>query len=133
MADIEREAFIGLLEQLGSESDEEALAAARSIDAQIKETGVSWDMLLVPAPGDDDDDDDDDYADDDDDDDYEGPTPIDPASADEDLALIEQLQAADVSDETREELEDYKVDIEEGDFTDADRRYLRALAKRLGI
>ena len=48
------------------------------------------------------------------------------------FTAIDSLLAAEgLSDDTREELEDYKQDITNGDFTEADSQYLRALAKRL--
>lgn len=50
----------------------------------------------------------------------------------ESLALIGQLLARrDVSQELRDELDGYKADIAAGEFTDADRRYLRAMHRRL--
>ena len=61
----------------------------------------------------------------------ETPVERDRANADS-LALIEKLLAkSDISDDLREELEGYKTDIEEGEFTAGDRRYLRALSQRL--
>ncbi len=48
------------------------------------------------------------------------------------LALIDKLLARpNVTEAFREEMAGYKADIAEGDFTDADYKYLRALAKRL--
>lgn len=50
----------------------------------------------------------------------------------ESLALIEALLAkAGISDDLRQELEDYKSDIAEGEFGPGDRKYLRAVHKRL--
>jgi len=50
----------------------------------------------------------------------------------ESLALIEKLLARPAASEAfRREMEDYKSDIAEGAFTDADRKYLHALHKRL--
>lgn len=50
----------------------------------------------------------------------------------DDLKLIEQLLARkETSSNLREELEGYKEDIKEGDFTTADRNYLQALQQRL--
>ncbi len=50
----------------------------------------------------------------------------------ESLALIDKLLAkSGISEDFREELTDYKTDIAESEFGDADRRYLRALYKRL--
>ena len=50
----------------------------------------------------------------------------------ESLALIGELLArSDISEELRAELEGYKTDIAENEFVEADRRYLRAIRKRL--
>ena len=49
-----------------------------------------------------------------------------------DAELIDNLLArGDLSEDTRDELEGYKQDIAEGEFTEADSQYLQALAKRL--
>ncbi|MGF1623235.1 MAG: hypothetical protein ACFCVH_00010 [Alphaproteobacteria bacterium] len=136
MSEIDRDSFVESLERLLSESDEEVLAAARAIKVQMAEAGVNWDMLLIQAPGDDDDDDDDGYADLADDDEDEtvaaGP-PGGAAKAPGDaLALIEELlNKHEISAETREELTDYKEDIAEGEFSEADHRYLQALYQRV--
>ena len=48
------------------------------------------------------------------------------------MELIEKLLAKPkISDDFREELTGYKTDIVEGEFNDADHRYIRAVAKRL--
>ncbi len=50
----------------------------------------------------------------------------------ESLALIGELLArSDISEELRAELAGYKTDIAENEFVEADRRYLRAVYKRL--
>ncbi len=50
----------------------------------------------------------------------------------ESLALIGELLArSDISEELRAELDGYKTDIAENEFVAADRRYLRAIRKRL--
>ncbi len=50
----------------------------------------------------------------------------------ESLALIGELLArSDISEELRAELDGYKTDIAENEFVEADRRYLRAVYKRL--
>jgi hypothetical protein len=41
------------------------------------------------------------------------------------------LAKAGISEDLREELESYKTDIAEGEFEEADRRYIRAVHKRL--
>ncbi len=48
------------------------------------------------------------------------------------LTLIGKLLAkSGISEDLREELKGYKADIAEGDFREADRRYLRAISERL--
>ncbi len=48
------------------------------------------------------------------------------------LTLIGKLLAkSGISQDLREELEGYKTDIAEGDFREADRRYLQAISERL--
>ncbi len=47
--DLDRDGIIGLLESLGSESDEDVLEAAREIHARVTAAGVTWDALLAPV------------------------------------------------------------------------------------
>jgi hypothetical protein len=129
---LDRDELISLLETLGSDNDEEALAAARVLDTKVAAAGSAWDELLAPAVGADSEDtsgagyDMGDLGNLDE-------LPAEAAAKNsESLALIEKLLAKpDNSDEFRQELEDYKSDIAAGEFTDADHRYLRALCKRL--
>lgn len=122
MAGLNRDELIDLLERLGSPDDAQALEAARLLDRRIREAGTSWAELLAGA-----------------DDDAAAPeaaglgTPPgpgpEPAS---DLALIDHmLSAYDLTPQTRQDLEDMKADIAEGEFTDRDARYLRDLRARL--
>jgi hypothetical protein len=48
---LDRDQFIGLLNQLGADGDADALAAAREIDRRVKASGAGWDALLSPPPG----------------------------------------------------------------------------------
>ena len=59
--------------------------------------------------------------------------PAETAKKDADsLALIDELLAkTGISEDWREELENYKTDIAEGEFEEADRRYVRAVHDRL--
>jgi hypothetical protein len=43
----------------------------------------------------------------------------------------ELLAKSGISEDLREELKSYKTDIAEGEFQEADRRYLRAVHQRL--
>jgi hypothetical protein len=122
---MDRASFIGLLDRLGDPDDAAALAAAREIDRRMREAGVTWDGILVPAA-------------------VEEPEvgdgsllvadePVPVAEGlEEDLTRIERLLTAyQLSAETRAELEDYRAEIQDGTFTDMDRRYLRDLEVRL--
>lgn len=135
---LERETVIELLGRLGDDDDDSVLAAARSLHATIRDANVDWNDLLVPDADMDtedyDDEEEDDYDDDDDDDDDDederAQTPI--ADGDESLALIERLLGGpDVSNSLREELQGYKEDISENEFTASDAAYLKLLAERL--
>ena len=139
----DRDSFIALLDKLGSEDDAEVLATAREIHARMADGGMTWNDLLRPAPG----------AEPEDDfvDDWDGETDLGDDEPDEgiaaltegdiegpasdlkaDAALIKSLlERKTLSQVTREELEGYRRDIKEGEFTAADSRYLRALADRL--
>jgi hypothetical protein len=133
MSEIDRDSFLESLEQLLSEDDQEVLAAARAIKGQMAEAGVNWDMLLVQAPGEEDHDH---YAYDEEDDGEASDDAAPPAGTakapGEALALIEELLAKqEISAETREELTVYKEDIGEGEFTEADHRYLQSLYQRV--
>ena len=126
---LERAKFIELLKRLGSDQDEAVLEAARQAHAQITVAGMTWEDLLVP-----------DVAADAGDDvqyqDAEDETPEPPAETakkDADsLVLIDELLAkTGISEDLREELENYKTNIAEGEFEEADRQYVGALHKRL--
>lgn len=132
---LDRDELISLLETLGSDNDEEALTAARVLDGKVSAAGASWNELLARHIGRPEGDVEE-----------SGAAALDlgdlgdlenlPADASarnaESLKLIEKLLArSEISAELRQELEDYKADIAEGDFTDSDHRYIRALCKRL--
>ncbi len=126
---LERDNVIALLKGLGSEQDEEVLEAARQVHAQITAAGMTWEDLLVPDV----------TADEGDDaefQDTEDETPEPPAEtagkAADSLALIDELLAKPgISEDLREELESYQTAIGEGEFEEADRRYVRDLHDRL--
>ncbi len=148
---LDREAFLRLLEGLGSTSDEEALAAAREIHAQVGGGGVTWDELLVPeeqpeteaeddeeeleTEAEDDEEELETEAEDDEEEDRDEapPTPDLPDVKDaEALKLIERLlEKSGLLEETRAELREYKKDIAAGELEAMDRRYLKALHARL--
>lgn len=125
----DRDKFVELLNQLGEAEDEKVLTAARALHAAIQDSGMSWDELLIP---DDEDLDDDDFDDGEDEADEEEDV-IPATDAGDSAALIDKLLAnKEISEALRDELEGYKEDIAEGDFTSSDAAYLNSLEKRLG-
>jgi hypothetical protein len=154
---LERDNVIDLLDRLGSEQDEDVLAAARALHSQITRAGMDWQDLLVGDEGaapsapdidddtddEDEDEDEDDTGDTDDEDEYDTgntddeddtPKPAVNFTRDESKtpALIDKLLAREGnSEEFREELEEYKSDLANGDFEPSDHRYIQALHARL--
>ena len=139
---LERDKVIDLLDRLGSEQDEDALAAARALHSQITGAGMGWQDLLVGDEGaaqsapdvDDDTDDEDEFVRGDTDDEDDTPEPAVNFSHDESKtpALIDKLLAREGNSEVlREELEEYKSDLANGDFEPSDHRYIQALYARL--
>ena len=139
---LERDKVIDLLDRLGSEQDEDALAAARALHSQITRAGMGWQDLLVGDEGaaqsapdvDDDTDDEDEYVTGDTDDEDDTPEPAVNFTRDESKtpALIDKLLAREGNSEMlREELEEYKSDLANGDFEPSDHRYIQALYARL--
>ncbi|ACJ00821.1 hypothetical protein [Rhodospirillum centenum] len=139
---MDRESFIALLDSLGDPDDAKALEAARTVHRRMVDAGVGWDALLVPAPRTDGDAEDgldldlDDAGVDDTDTDGAGVDGTDTGAGDaggpEDRDLIDRMLADYVlSDQTRQELTDLRKDIAAGEFSPADSRYVRQLARRL--
>ena len=131
----DRDNVIELLEQLGEPDDVQALSAARNLHGIISGSGLTWDDLLVPdgeaTTGQDHDGDEEfDDADEGEPDFDDEVVPTGEAAADI-KNIVKLLERKDISAALREELEGYKEDIEEGDFTASDRQYLSALQKRL--
>ena len=131
LANLDRQKFIELLGKLGSEKDEDALSAARDLHAQVTVAQLSWDELLVPdqvdapvAHDDGDYDDDNPFNEDEEKD-------LTDEEKSEALSLIDKISALEISKGTKEELMEYKQDIDDGDFAQMDIRYLRALHSRL--
>ena len=139
---LERDNVIDLLNRLGSEQDEDVLAAARALHSQITRAGMDWQDLLVGDEGvapsapdiDDDTDDEDEYDTDDTDDEDDTPEPAVNFTHDESktLALINKLLAREGNSKALcEELEEYKSDLANGDLEPSDHRYIQALHARL--
>lgn len=140
---LQRDELIALLSKLGSAEDEEVLTAARQLHANLEAAETSWDELILPEgpedPGEYEpalDDEAEDEFDDEGEEEAVEDEPLSPeqqtAQNAEALTLIEKLLSRpDSSAALREELEGYKEDIAEDEFTAADYRYLRALHTRL--
>jgi len=132
---LERNQVIELLDKLGSEQDEDVLAAARMLHSQITESGMGWEELLVgdepeveeEAQVDSLPDENDDIAED-----TVEPDTRFTGDETQTLSLIEKLLARDgISSEFREELEEYKIDISDGKFESGDHHYVHAVYARL--
>ena len=121
MTSLDRAALIELLDRLGSGDDATVLEAARALHRKAAESGLSWDDLIRL-----------DGADDQPAADEAEASPAGPA-ADETTRLIDRLLRKGVSDALREDLTDMKRQLADGSLEQEDRRYLRALAKRLGV
>lgn len=138
---LERNQVIELLDKLGSEQDEDVLAAARMLHGQIIESGMGWEDLLVgDEPTGEEETQDDTFPDEDNEDDQYDDIAEDTVEPDtrftgdetRTLSLIEKLLARDgISSELRKELEEYKTDISGGEFQSSDHRYVHALYARL--
>jgi hypothetical protein len=120
---LDRDSFIALLDRLGDADDATTLAAAREIHQRMTAANLKWgDLLLAPDRGDDDAG----AAD------SEAPLdrPAPPVS--EDYALIDRLLArTGLSQDARDELTGLRADIDSGEFTARDRKYLQSLEARL--
>ena len=119
MANVDRVALIDLQDRLGSDDDAAVLEAARALHRKAAESGLSWDDLIrldeadEPAAHD---------------------IPLaSPPDADETTRLVDRLLRKGVSDELREDLTEMKRQLADGSLDQEDRRYVRALAKRLGV
>ena len=125
MPQLDRSVLIGLLERLEGPDEKDVLAAAREVARSMKESGVSWDDLLVAserevvevAPADPDSD---------------AGNNLSAEETDEARSEIAALLALDgISDETRAEIVEFRGDLGEGRIEKADLRYIRALRARL--
>jgi hypothetical protein len=120
MTTIDRAALIDLLDRLGSDDDAAVLEAARALHRKAAESGLTWDDLirLDEADGE--------PAKDD--------VPLaSPPDADETTRLIDRLLRKDLSENLREDLTEMKRQLADGSLDQEDRRYVRAVAKRLGV
>jgi hypothetical protein len=133
--DLERAEFLVLLEKLRSEEDSIILATVSDINSKMTVAEVSWDDLLISQGDiqvDDEADEMDPEADNqnDSDDTFE---PLDNEEKREAEDLINDIRSIKISGSTKQELDEYANDINEGKFELTDLRYLRALKKRLSV
>ena len=124
---VRRHHIVELLNRLGKDEDEDVLDAARQLSEHVAAAGTTWEDLLI----------------------WEDSSSISgsaeehlldaaestsesPYNTAETLKLIEKLlDKPGISDHFREELDGYKMDISEGEFDEADHRYIRSLHNRL--
>ena len=135
---LERNQVIELLDKLGSEQDEDVLAAARMLHSQITESRMGWgDLLVGDEPEVEEEAQVDSLPDEGDENDDIAEDTVEPdtrftGDETQTLSLIEKLLARDgISSEFREELEEYKTDISDGTFHSSDHRYVHAVFARL--
>ena len=123
IANLNRQKFIDLLNKLGDPNDDEVIAAARDLHAQVVVSGLTWDDLLFPEE-------EEEEEEKEEKEEKEEP-PLSEEEKKEALSLINQISELGVSAETKKELEEYKIDIKEGEFEKMDLKYIQALHKRL--
>ena len=122
---LDRSEIIRLLQNLGSDQDNDILSAARDLNQKIATSGLDWDELLIPEEEQSSTVSDHNEPKNIIDDDVKG-------KINDSLTLIEKLLSDPArSDAMRQELEEYKNDISNGDFSDSDHKYVRALFDRL--
>jgi hypothetical protein len=119
---LDRNALIELLERLGSEDDGAVLAAARELHRKVAESGLSWDDLIELDQGED-------LAAEE----LDQPVAVGSPDGAETLRLIDRLLRKGVSEALREDLLEMKSKLAEGALEEDDRRYVRSVAKRLGV
>lgn len=125
MTSLDRNDLIELLERLGSEDDAAVLEAARALHRKVAESGLSWDDLIQLDHGDEDPVDATEEID--------AVVPAAGPDAAETLRLIDRLLRKGVSEALREDLLDMKSQLANGELNEDDRRYVRSVAKRLGV
>ena len=135
---LERDQVIELLEKLGSDHDEDVLAAARLLHNQILESGMGWSDLLVGDEPEGEEEIQDNFLPEEDrqHDGFTEDVVVSDVMSNVDETqtqlLIEKLLARDnISSELREELEEDKTDFAAGEFQPSDHRYIHSLYARL--
>jgi len=138
--ELDRDNIIRLLNQLGSDNDEEIMTSARALHTQVSDANVDWNDLLVglsepetetepeTEPETETETDEDPQENEVSGDNNKGKTLNDSEAT----KIIDKLLSNTyISEYLKEELEDYKIDIAEGELEASDRSYLISLNKRL--
>jgi tellurite resistance protein len=135
MANLDRPGIVELLGRLGAQDDATVLAAARELHAKVSQSGSTWDELLrANLDVADADAEPEDTLGDEAEKLAEQKGELSAADKAEALRLIDRLLARKTLSSTlREDLADFKRGIADGSFDAMDSRYIRALAKRLGV
>jgi hypothetical protein len=141
MENLDRPDIIELLGRLGAENDATVLEAARELHRKVTASGASWDELLRQQG---------DAASDGGAGEAQEQQPPEAAASDakpvakegpvsspdkaEAARIIDRLLARkNLSSNLREDLAEFKRTLSDGSFDEVDSRYVRALAKRLGV
>jgi hypothetical protein len=132
-ADLERYDFIILLDRMKSTDDTEILAAVRDINAKMTVANVTWDDLLTSQNDISIENNDDEVVSSNNDgqtNDYVSQS-LSAEEKKEAAKLISTIASMKISKATKQELEEYTADLNEGEFEQMDLLYLRALQVRL--
>jgi len=132
-ADLERYDFIILLDRMKSTDDTEILAAVRDINAKMTVANVTWDDLLTSQNDISIENNDDEAVSSNNDgqtNDYVSQS-LSAEEKKEAANLISTIASMKISKATKQELEEYTADLNEGEFEQMDLLYLRALQVRL--
>jgi hypothetical protein len=132
-ADLERYDFIILLDRMKSTDDTEILAAVRDINAKMTVANVTWDDLLTSQNDISIENNDDEAVSSNNDgqtNDYVSQS-LSAEEKKEAAKLISTIASMKISKATKQELEEYTADLNEGEFEQMDLLYLRALQVRL--
>lgn len=129
----DRAELITLLNRLGDPDDAAVLAAARELDRRLRAAGTRWEELLPgnPRPTGEEPPDGTIMGDFSDNGLDEPATRVPGGLAGDETLIAKLLSEYDLSTQTREDLEDMRAAIAEGEFTERDSRYLRDLLARL--
>ena len=133
--DLKRDDFISLLEKMKSENDDEILNAVREVNAKMTVAGVTWDDLLISQEAGSTNGSDEKMGEDIDSE-VDGASNADFSTLNDEEkqeaeALINAIGKLKISEMTKQELDEYKADLKQGEFQQMDLRYLRAFKNRL--